>query len=80
MSARKVGTVVWFRDAKGYGFIRPDDADEDLFFHWSYLQMNGFKSIKADSRVSFEVGANHKGPMAMNIQLIYEDELYDDFD
>lgn len=67
MSDRKYGRVVWFRDHKGYGFIRPEDSDDDIFFHWSYLKMEGYKTVKPNALVSFEVGTNHKGPMAVNI-------------
>lgn len=66
------GKVIWFNDAKGYGFIKPDGQDEDkgdLFFYWSYLQMDGFKTVKPDSVVSFEIGDNHRGPMAVRIEI-----------
>ena len=51
------GTVKWFNDAKGYGFIKPDDGSEDLFAHFSAIQMEGFKTLKEGSKVSFERGA-----------------------
>lgn len=66
---RFFGTVIWFSDKQGYGFIRPDGENRDIFFHWSYLQMDGFKTIKPDARVTFEVGDNHRGPMAIRIQI-----------
>lgn len=69
---RMQGTVVWFSDVKGFGFIKPDgqeDGKGDLFFHWSYLQMNGFKTVKPGSVVTFEVGDNHKGSMAIRIKI-----------
>jgi CspA family cold shock protein len=62
------GTVKWFNDAKGYGFITPDDGGEDLFAHFSSIQMNGFKSLKEGQKVIFEVVQGPKGKQASNIQ------------
>jgi cold shock protein len=62
------GTVKWFNDSKGFGFITPDDGGEDLFAHFSAIQMNGFKTLKEGQRVSFEVVAGPKGKQASNIQ------------
>jgi len=62
------GTVKWFNDAKGYGFITPDDGGEDLFAHFSAIQMNGFKTLKEGQKVSFEVTQGPKGKQAANIQ------------
>jgi CspA family cold shock protein len=61
------GTVKWFNDAKGYGFITPDDGGEDLFAHFSAIQMNGFKTLKEGQKVSFEVVQGPKGKQASNI-------------
>ena len=58
------GTVKWFNDAKGFGFITPDEGGEDLFAHFSAINMNGFKGQK----VSFEVTTGPKGKQASNIQ------------
>ncbi|KMS65425.1 hypothetical protein BVRB_036120 [Beta vulgaris subsp. vulgaris] len=49
------GTVKWFNDSKGYGFITPDDGSEDLFAHFSAITMNGFKTLKEGGKVAFEV-------------------------
>src|ERR1044072_4873515 len=62
------GTVKWFNDAKGYGFITPDDGGEDLFAHFSAIQMNGFKTLKEGQKVSFEVHQEPKGSAAPNFQ------------
>jgi cold shock protein len=63
------GTVKWFNDAKGFGFITPDEGGEDLFAHFSAIQMNGFKTLKEGQKVSFEVVQGPKGKQASNIQL-----------
>ena len=62
------GTVKWFNDAKGYGFITPDDGGKDLFAHFSAIQGNGFKSLKENQKVSFDVSSGPKGPQATNIK------------
>ena len=62
------GTVKWFNDAKGFGFITPDGGGEDLFAHFSEIQAAGFKSLKEGEKVSFEVTQGPKGKQASNIQ------------
>jgi CspA family cold shock protein len=62
------GTVKWFNDAKGYGFITPDDGSEDLFAHFSAINMQGFKTLKEGQKVSFDVVQGPKGKQASNIQ------------
>jgi cold shock protein len=62
------GTVKWFNDAKGFGFIEPDDGSGDVFAHFSAVQMEGFKTLKQGSRVSYEVVQGPKGNLAQNIQ------------
>jgi cold shock protein len=62
------GTVKWFNDAKGFGFIQPDGGGPDAFAHFSAIAMEGFKSLKEGARVSFELADGPKGPMAVNIQ------------
>ena len=62
------GIVKWFNDSKGFGFITPDDGGEDLFAHFSAIQMNGFKTLHEGQRVVFEVVEGPKGKQASNIQ------------
>ena len=68
MAARTSGTVKWFNDAKGFGFITPDGGGDDLFAHFSAIQANGFKSLKEGQKVTFEVTQGQKGKQASNIQ------------
>ncbi len=69
------GKVKWFNNAKGYGFIRPDTGGEDLFVHYSYIEMDGYKSLKAGQSVTFETLQAPKGLHAINIQAEPMDEL-----
>ncbi|CUT17812.1 MULTISPECIES: cold-shock protein [Candidatus Ichthyocystis] len=66
--SQKKGTVKWFSDSKGYGFITPDDGSDDLFVHYSAVQMNGFRTLKEGQLVFFEVIDGPKGKQASNIQ------------
>ena len=61
------GTVKWFSDQKGYGFIEQDNG-EDIFVHHSEIQGMGFKTLSEGDQVTFEVGAGRKGPAAQNVQ------------
>ena len=61
------GTVKWFNDAKGFGFIEPDGGGSDVFAHFSAIAMDGFKTLKQGSRVSFEIQQGPKGQLAQNI-------------
>jgi cold shock CspA family protein len=62
------GTVKWFNDSKGFGFIKPDDGGEDLFAHFSQIQGAGFKTLNENQRVSFEVTQGPKGKQASGIK------------
>ena len=62
------GTVKWFNDAKGFGFITPDGGGEDLFAHFSAINMQGFKTLKEGQKVSFEIVDGKKGKEAAKIQ------------
>jgi len=62
------GTVKWFNDSKGFGFITPDDGGEDLFAHFSEIQGSGFKTLKDGQRVTFEVKQGPKGLQASAIK------------
>jgi cold shock protein len=62
------GTVKWFNDAKGFGFITPDEGGDDLFAHFSEIRSEGFKSLAEGQKVTFEAKMGAKGKQASNIQ------------
>jgi cold shock protein len=64
------GTVKWFSDDKGYGFVTPDDSDKDLFVHHNDIDGEGFKSLTEGAKVTFESEAGDKGPKAVNVRQI----------
>jgi CspA family cold shock protein len=64
------GTVKWFNDAKGYGFIAPSDGGKDVFVHFSALQGDGFKTLAEGASVEFEIEEGPKGPQAQNVSVI----------
>ncbi len=63
------GTVKWFNNAKGYGFILPENGEADIFAHYSAIEMEGYKTLKAGQRVNFELIDGEKGKHATNISL-----------
>jgi len=64
------GTVKWFNDAKGFGFITPSDGSKDVFVHFSALTGDGFKSLAEGAEVEFEVTDGAKGPQAQNVRVV----------
>lgn len=64
------GTVKWFNAEKGFGFITPDGGGADLFVHHTAIQMQGFKSLDENQRVSFDTAQGQKGPQAVNVTKI----------
>lgn len=62
------GTVKWFNDAKGFGFIAPDDGSKDLFVHHTAIQVQGFRSLAEGQKVSYDVEQGQKGPQAANVR------------
>jgi CspA family cold shock protein len=65
-----LGTVKWFSDAKGFGFIEPDGGGDDVFAHFSAIQMEGFRTLKQSCRVSYDVVQGPKGNLAQNIVVV----------
>ncbi len=64
------GTVKWFSNEKGYGFITPDDGEKDLFVHFSSIDGDGYKSLDDGARVSYESEEGPKGPVAVNVSVV----------
>jgi CspA family cold shock protein len=64
------GKVKWFNDAKGFGFITPDDGSKDVFVHHSGITMQGFRSLAEGQAVDFDIVQGQKGPAAANVKLI----------
>lgn len=65
-----IGTVKWFNDTKGFGFITPDDGSADCFVHQSAIQSDGFRSLQEGDKVSFELTQGQKGPAAENVMKV----------
>jgi CspA family cold shock protein len=72
------GTVKWFNDAKGFGFIEPDVGGGDVFAHFSAIQMDGFRTLKQGSKVRYDLTVGPKGSLAQNIQPISADDAISD--
>ena len=64
------GRVKWFNERKGFGFITPDDGSDDLFVHHTEIQADGYRSLREDQEVEYEVGEGRKGPAAKNVRII----------
>ncbi|GAA1864106.1 cold-shock protein [Brevibacterium sp. GP-SGM9] len=64
------GTVKWFNAEKGYGFITLEGNNQDVFVHWSAIQMDGYRSLEEGQQVEFEVGEGQKGPQAESVTLL----------
>ena len=67
MADRQTGTVKWFSDKKGFGFIIPEQGGEDLFVHYSEIEGDGFRTLEENDRVEFTVGHTDKGPTAQEV-------------
>ena len=67
---RNIGTVKWFNDAKGFGFITPDGGEKDCFVHYSAIQGNGFKTLAEGAKVEYDAQEGPKGPNAANVRTI----------
>ena len=67
MSDKTTGTVKWFNNSKGYGFITPEGGGQDLFVHMNDSQMDGYKTLRENQNVEFEITEGEKGPAATNV-------------
>ncbi len=65
-----IGSVKWFNESKGFGFITPQDGTKDVFVHFTAIQANGFKTLSEGQRVQFEITDGAKGPSAANVSLV----------
>ena len=69
MIETKTGTVKWFNNQKGYGFITPSEGGKDLFVHMSSIMMEGYKTLSDNQSVSYQVGDSDRGPVATNVTI-----------
>ncbi|HBO34875.1 MAG TPA: cold-shock protein [Anaerolineaceae bacterium] len=70
MSERQVGTVKWFNNEKGFGFITPQSGEKDVFVHYSAITTEGFKSLQENQSVEFTVAKGPKGPQAQDVTIL----------
>ena len=69
MTETQTGTVKWFNNSKGYGFITPSEGGKDLFVHMSSIMMEGYKTLSDNQKVSYQVGDSDRGPVATNVTI-----------
>jgi len=69
MQETKTGTVKWFNNQKGYGFITPEEGGKDLFVHMSGIMMEGYKTLSDNQKVSYQVETSDRGPVATNVMV-----------
>ena len=69
MEEMQTGTVKWFNNSKGFGFITPSDGGKDLFVHMSGIMMEGFKTLTEGKSVTYKIGTSDKGPIATNVMV-----------
>jgi CspA family cold shock protein len=65
-----IGTVKWFNNAKGYGFVTPDEGEQDVFIHFSAIVMDGYKTLKEGQKIQFEINEGPKGLHAANVSAV----------
>ncbi|MCP2041070.1 CspA family cold shock protein [Neisseria sp. HSC-16F19] len=68
MNTQQYGSVKWFNESKGFGFIAPENGGKDLFVHFSAIEADGFRTLQENQRVSYTEGSGPKGPQALNVK------------
>jgi CspA family cold shock protein len=68
------GTVKWFNNAKGYGFVTPDEGEQDVFIHFSAIEMDGYKTLKEGQKIQFDINEGPKGLHAANVQMVEQQQ------
>jgi len=69
---RKYGEVIWFSAKRGYGYLKQEDDETDMFVHWSNILCEGFRTLNKGQKVEYKVGENHRGPQAVEVVLLEE--------